>query len=91
MRPNCIVRTAGTPSPREDISPYFSNRFTVVKSIHRVNVHLTQGMLRQLDERGARLNISQQAVIKTLLDQALQETGRAKAPRKNRQAGRPRL
>jgi hypothetical protein len=29
-------------------------------------------MLRRLDERAARLNVSRQAVIKTLLDRALQ-------------------
>jgi len=55
----------------EDISRYFSNQFTVVRPIHRVNVDLTQGMLRELDERAARFNISRQAVIKTLLGQAL--------------------
>ena len=57
----------------EDISSYFTRRFTVVRPIRRVNVDLTQGMLRQLDERAARLNISRQAVIKTLLEQALSE------------------
>ena len=60
----------------EDISAYFTNRFTVVRPIHRVNVDLTHGMLRELDERAARLNISRQAVIKTLLGQALLEEGR---------------
>jgi hypothetical protein len=58
----------------EDISAYFSNKFTVVKPVQRVNVDLTQGMLRQLDERAAHLNISRQAVIKTLLDRSLEET-----------------
>ena len=57
----------------EDISSYFTRKFTVVRPIHRVNVDLTQGMLRALDERAARLNISRQAVIKTLLEQALSE------------------
>jgi len=57
----------------EDVSRYFTNKFAVVKPIHRVNVDLTQGMLRQLDERAARLNISRQAVIKTLLARALSE------------------
>jgi hypothetical protein len=47
----------------EDISPYFTNKFTIVRPIHRVNVDLTQGMLRELDERAAKLNISRQAVI----------------------------
>ena len=55
----------------EDVSAYFTNRFTVVRPVHRVNVDLTRGMLRELDERAARLNISRQAVIKTLLERAL--------------------
>ena len=57
----------------EDISAFFSNKFTVVRPVRRVNVDLTQGMLRELDERAARLNISRQAVIKTLLGRALSE------------------
>jgi hypothetical protein len=56
----------------EDVPSYFTNRFTVVRPIHRVNVDLTRGMLRELDERAARFNISRQAVIKTLLAEALQ-------------------
>ena len=55
----------------EDISAYFTNEFTVVRPIRRVNVDLTQGMLRELDRRAARLNISRQAVIKTLLQRGL--------------------
>lgn len=58
----------------EDVSLHFSNQFTVVRPLHRVNVDLTQGMLRQLDERAARLNISRQAVIKTFLEQSLSGT-----------------
>jgi hypothetical protein len=57
----------------EDVSAYFTNKFTVVRPVRRVNVDLTQGMLRELDERAARLNISRQAVIKTLLAWALNE------------------
>ena len=56
----------------EDVSGYFTNRFTVVRPIHRVNVDLTLGMLRELDARAARLNVSRQAVIKTLLARALE-------------------
>ncbi len=56
----------------ENISGYFTNKFTVVKPVRRVNLDLTPGMLRELDERAARLNISRQAVIKTLLDRALE-------------------
>ncbi|HEY3744307.1 MAG TPA: hypothetical protein VGL53_30900 [Bryobacteraceae bacterium] len=57
----------------QDVSAYFTGKFTVVKPIQRVNVDLTQGMLRDLDRRAAQLNVSRQAVIKTLLGQALQE------------------
>jgi len=57
----------------ESVSQYFSNKFTVVRPVRRVNVDLTQGMLRDLDQRAARLNISRQAVIKTLLGRALNE------------------
>ena len=57
----------------EDVSAYFTNKFTVVRPLRRVNVDLTHGMLRELDERAARLNVSRQAVIKTLLRQALNE------------------
>jgi hypothetical protein len=57
----------------EDVSAYFTNKFTVVRPLHRVNVDLTLGMLRELDERAARLNVSRQAVIKTLLRQVLDE------------------
>jgi ABC-type microcin C transport system duplicated ATPase subunit YejF len=68
----------------EDISAYFTNRFTVVRPVHRVNVDLTHGMLRRLDERAARLNVSRQEVIKTLLDRALEEKlpGRSRPKRK---------
>lgn len=72
---------AAKASRGEDVSAYFTNKFSVVRPVHRVNVDLTQGMLRQLDERAARLNISRQAVIKTLLSRALVE-----APAKPRAA-----
>jgi hypothetical protein len=64
---------AGMASRGEDVSAYFTNQFDVVRPVRRVNVDLTQGMLRALDERAARLNISRQAVIKTLLGRALNE------------------
>ena len=55
----------------QDVSRYFTNKFTVVRPVHRVSVELTEGMLRELDERAARLNVSRQAIIKTLLGRAL--------------------
>lgn len=68
----------------EDVSAYFTNKFTVVRPIRRVNVDLTQGMLRELDERAARLNISRQAVIKTLLGRALREESASKSGSRKR-------
>ena len=64
---------AGKASRGEDVSAHFTNKFKVVRPVRRVNVDLTPGMLRRLDERATRLNVSRQAVIKTLLDRALEE------------------
>jgi metal-responsive CopG/Arc/MetJ family transcriptional regulator len=58
----------------EDISSHFTNRFTTVRPVHRVQVDLPAGMLKELDGRAAMLNINRQAVIKTLLRRALDET-----------------
>ena len=35
----------------EDVSKFFAGQFTVVRPVRRVNVDLTQGMLRELDGR----------------------------------------
>lgn len=70
----------------EDVSAYFTNKFTVVRPIRRVNVDLTQGMLRELDAQAARLNISRQAVIKTLLGRALSEERSVKTRSKKKGA-----
>jgi hypothetical protein len=71
----------------EDVSGHFTNKFTVVRPIRRVNVDLTEGMLRQLDERAARLNISRQAVIKTLLSQMLTQEPRSRRGHKKTSRG----
>jgi hypothetical protein len=75
---------AAKASRGEDVSAYFTNKFTVVRPVRRVNVDLTQGMLRELNERAARLNVSRQAVIKTLLGRALAEENASKAGRKRK-------
>ena len=83
ISPDAIAEKA---SRGEDVSAYFTNRFTVVRPVRRVNIDLTPGMLRQLDEQAARLNISRQAVIKTLLGRALQQQSPS-ASRARRKAG----
>ena len=67
----------------EDISVYFTNKFTIVRPVKRISIDLTQGMLRALDARAARLNISRQAVIKTLLGRALSDERLTKPQSKN--------
>jgi len=48
------------------------NQFEVVRpSVQRVNVDFTAPMLKELDREAETLNISRQAVIKTMLREAL--------------------
>ncbi len=55
----------------KDISRFFSGHGRMVQPIQRVNVDLTAGMLAELDAVAQELNVSRQAVIKTLVRQAL--------------------
>jgi hypothetical protein len=57
----------------EDISRFFSNKGTMVYPVKRVNVDFAAPMLRELDRQARELNISRQAVIKTLLRRALDQ------------------
>lgn len=55
----------------QDISQYFTNRGRLMGPIQRVNVDFASPMLAELDKAAEDLNVSRQAVIKTLLRQAL--------------------
>lgn len=55
----------------EDVSRFFTNSGHLMGPIQRVNVDLAAGMLEELDRAAKELNISRQAVIKTLIRQAL--------------------
>lgn len=57
----------------EDISRFFKGQGRMVQPIQRVNVDLTAGMLHELDQAALELNVSRQAVIKTLVRQALDQ------------------
>ena len=46
---------------------------SAVRGIQRVNVDVTAGMLEELDKAARDLNVSRQAVIKTLVRQALDQ------------------
>jgi len=55
----------------EDVSRFFANRLRMVYPIQRVNVDFTAPMLAELDDTAKSLNISRQAVIKTLVREGL--------------------
>ena len=57
----------------KDISGFFKGPGRMVQPIQRVNVDLTAAMLEELDRAARDLNISRQAVIKTLVRQALDQ------------------
>ena len=59
----------------KDVTKYFTKgrMMPPLKSIQRVNVDFTNGMLQELDQLAEELNISRQAVIKSLLFQALNQ------------------
>ena len=63
-----------------DVSRFFSNagRMMMPGPIRRVNVDLASGMLEELDRAAKELNISRQAVIKTLIRQALDQQYRVR-------------
>ncbi len=55
----------------KDISGFFKGQGRMVQPIRRVNVDLTASMVEELDRAAQELNVSRQAVIKTLVRQAL--------------------
>ena len=65
----------------EDISRFFTNAGRKMPPIQRVNVDFALPMLQELDEAAMELNISRQAVIKTMLQQALDQQHLARRAR----------
>jgi hypothetical protein len=65
----------------ESVSRFFTNSGKMVQPIQRVNVDFAVPMLRELDEAARALNISRQAVIKSLLRQALDQQRLARRAR----------
>jgi hypothetical protein len=57
----------------KDISVHFKRQPRMVHPVQRVNVDLTASMLDELDQAARNLNVSRQAVIKTLVRQALDQ------------------
>jgi len=77
MSAESIARLADRGS---DVSRFFTNagHMMAPTQIHRVNVDLASGMLEELDRAAKELNISRQAVIKTLIRQALDQQYQAR-------------
>jgi hypothetical protein len=57
----------------KDVSRFFKGQGRMVQPIQRVNVDVTASMLEELDRAAQDLNVSRQAVIKTLVRQALDQ------------------
>jgi hypothetical protein len=57
----------------EDVSRFFTNAGKMHQPLQRVNVDFTSSMLNELDQAAGELNVSRQAVIKTLLRYALDQ------------------
>jgi hypothetical protein len=70
----------------KDISHFFKGKGRMVQPIQRVNVDITAGMLEELDRAAQDLNVSRQAVIKTLVRQALDQHYLAQSSRRPRLA-----
>ena len=70
----------------QDILGFFTNSGRMMPPIQRVNVDFAAPMLSELDDAAKELNISRQAVIKTLIRQALDQRYLARnvAPRSRR-------
>ncbi len=62
---------AGLADRGKDVSRFFKKQGRMLQPIQRVNVDLTANMLEELDRAAEDLNVSRQAVIKTLVRQAL--------------------
>ena len=56
-----------------DVSSHFTNRGRMMQPIQRVNVDFAAPMVEELDRAATELNVSRQAVIKTLVRQALDQ------------------
>ena len=81
--PEAIARLA---DQGKSVSRFFTNSGRMMPPIQRVNVDFSAPMLGELDEAAKELNVSRQAVIKTLVRQALDQRylARQAAPTRKR-------
>ena len=85
-----MPKTSSKPIDAEEIAQMadqgqdISAHFTVKRLVQRVNVDFTSPMLKELDCEAETLNVSRQAVIKTMLREALDRRYLAKQAREAR-------
>jgi hypothetical protein len=70
----------------EEVSRFFKGEGRMVQPIQRVNMDVTASMLEELDRAARDLNVSRQAVIKTLVRHALDQHYLAQRARQPQQA-----
>ena len=80
-KPLSAERIARVADSGKDVSQFFTNSGRMMKPIQRVNVDFTASMLEELELAAKELNISRQAVIKTLVRQGLDRRHVARASR----------
>ena len=78
-RPVAAESIARMADEGKDVSAFFTNAGRMMPAIQRVNVDFTVPMLQELDQTAEELNISRQAVIKTLVRQGLDQRYQALA------------
>lgn len=71
----------------EDVTQFFAGKGKMMpglprEDVQRVNIDFTHEVLAELDAEAKRLNISRQAVIKTMISEALDRKARARGRRK---------
>jgi hypothetical protein len=85
-KPVSAETIAGLADQGKDVSRFFKGQGRMVQPIQRVNVDVTAGMLEELDKAAQDLNVSRQAVIKTLVRQALDQHYLAQRARRPQRA-----
>ncbi len=87
VRPASAEAIARLADKGKNVSRFFTNSGRMMKPIQRVNVDFTPAMLEELERAANELNVSRQAVIKSLIRFALDQHYLAKSSRSR--AARP--
>jgi len=80
VRPAPAETIARLADQGKNVSRFFTNSGRMRDAIQRVNVDFTATMLEELERAAKELNVSRQAVIKTLIRQALDQHYLARNP-----------